>query len=153
MPELSVLKLSGASTGSARGFNSAHDTNVSLSGASTLDIDLEAASSSVEVTGASRLTGKLKATSIGLQINGASNATLSGSARSIDLDESGASRAELAGIDASDVRVVLSGASRATVSPKDSISVNLSGASSLTYSGSPALQSMEISGASTIHKQ
>jgi hypothetical protein len=153
VPELSVLKLSGASKGSARGFKSAHDTNVFLSGASTLDIDIEATNSSVEVTGASRLTGRLKANDIRLEINGASNANLSGSAGTIDLDGSGASRAEFGAVTASEIKVSLSGASRATVAPKDAISVELSGASSLTYSGNPALQSMEISGASTIHKQ
>jgi hypothetical protein len=153
VPELSALKLSGASKGSARGFKSAHGTDISLSGASTLDIDIEAASAGVEVTGASRLTGRLKANDVRLQISGASTATLTGSANAIDLDESGASRAELGGIVASEAKVSLSGASRATVAPKDKISVELSGASSLTYSGNPALESMEISGASTIHKQ
>jgi hypothetical protein len=144
VPELSVLKLSGASKGSARGFKSDHDTDVFLSGASSLDIDIEAAGSGIEVSGASRLTGRLKANDV---------ATLSGSAVTIDLDASGASRAELTSVPASEVKVVLSGASRATVAPKDTISVELSGASSLTYSGNPALQSVEISGASTIHKQ
>jgi hypothetical protein len=153
VPELSVLKLSGASKGSARGFKSDHDTDVFLSGASSLDIDIEAAGSGIEVSGASRLTGRLKANDVRLQVNGASNATLSGSAVTIDLDASGASRAELTSVPASEVKVVLSGASRATVAPKDTISVELSGASSLTYSGNPALQSVEISGASTIHKQ
>ncbi len=81
VPELSVLRLSGASKGSARGFKSTHDTDLFLSGASSLDIDIEAASSTIEVSGASRLTGKLTVDDVRLQINGASNATLTGSCR------------------------------------------------------------------------
>jgi hypothetical protein len=154
MPELYELKLSGASKGSATGFRSSHDTNVFLSGASSLEVDFELAyGSRIEVSGASRLNGKVRATDIRLQIDGASSADLSGSVAGINLEASGASRANLEDLSAEQVSVELSGASRATVSPKDKMRVNISGASSLTYTGSPSLESIEVSGASTIHKK
>ena len=153
MPDLYVLKLSGASKGSAKGFQSSHDTNVFLSGASSLDVDFEAYNTQIEVSGASRLTGKVKANDVRLQIDGASSAQLAGSANKVNLEESGASRADLEDLTAKEVTVELSGASRATVSPTDKMSVKISGASSLTYTGSPALESIDVSGASTIHKK
>ncbi len=153
MPDLSVLKLSGASKGSATGFQSTHDTSVSLSGASSLDIDIAAANTRIDISGASRLTGKVTSDYLRLQIDGASGADLSGSAGSIDINESGASHANLENLAAGSVSVELSGASRATVSPKDKMGVKISGASSLTYTGSPSLDSIDVSGASTIHKK
>jgi hypothetical protein len=153
MPDLSVLKLSGASKGSAIGFRSTHDTSVSLSGASSLDVDIAAVNTRIEVSGASRLTGKVTSDYLRLQIDGASSANLAGSAGSVDLNESGASHANLEGLTAGSANVELSGASSATVSPKDKMGVKISGASSLTYTGSPSLDSIDVSGASTIHKK
>ena len=153
MPDLNELKLSGASKGTVRGFRSSHDTNVFLSGASSLDVDFEAYNSRIEVSGASRITGRVKATGLSFQIDGASSAELSGSSGKINLEASGASRASLESVAAGAVSVELSGASRATVSPKDNMSVKISGASSLTYTGSPSLDSIDVSGASTIHRK
>jgi hypothetical protein len=153
MPDLYVLKLSGASKGTAKGFRSSHDTNIFLAGAGSLDVDFEADNTQIDVSGASRITGKVKANGVRLQIDGASSAQLAGTASTIDLEESGASRAELESLTAGTVNVELSGASRATVSPTEKMSVKISGASSLTYTGSPSLESIDVSGASTIHKK
>jgi len=153
MPDLRILKLSGASKGSAVGFQTTYDTSVSVNGASSLDVDIAAANVSMDVSGASRLTGKVKGDYVRLQIDGASGASLAGSAGTLDLQESGASHADLEGLNAGTVNVDLSGASRATVSPKDKMGVKISGASSLTYTGSPSLEAIDVSGASTIHKK
>lgn len=153
LPYLSQLKLSGASKGSATGFQTTRDTSVSLNGASSLNIDITAANVKIDVSGASHLTGKANGDYVRLQVDGASSADLSGSAKTMDLLESGASRTNLEGLSVGTVTVDLSGASRATVSPVDKMSVKISGASSLSYTGSPALESIDVSGASTIHKK
>ena len=154
MPELNALSISGASDGTAKGFRSSHDTNITVSGASNLEIDIEAANSRIEVSGASRLEGTLKTSGdVRAQITGASRAKLEGSARSLTLEGSGASNANMENLAVQDADVEMSGASHATVSPEDTMRVSLSGASSLSYTGNPALEAIEVSGASTIHKK
>jgi hypothetical protein len=153
MPDLTGLNLSGASKGSITGFKSAHDADILVSGASTLKMDIEAAGTELVVSGASRIDGSVKATNLRMEISGASRVTLSGSADDLIVEASGASTVALEGLPAQDIDIELSGASRGTVSPGNTMKVNLSGASNLTYMGNPELEAIEISGASTIHKK
>ena len=153
MPELSSLNLSGASRGNVKGFHSSNNTKITISGASTLDTDIEAADINLGVSGASKISGSVKATTLTGVIDGASRANLTGSADKLILNASGASSVDLEGLPAQDIEVNLSGASRATVSPVAKVKISVSGASSLTYTGDPSLESVDVSGASTIHKK
>lgn len=153
MPDLQRISLSGASKGSIEGFKSQDGTNISVSGASSLQVDIEGLNSNVEVSGASRIAGTINVANLTLEVTGASKADLSGSADSLILEASGASNVGLEGLATAGAAVNLSGASRGTVSPRDTMKVVLSGASSLTYTGSPELEDIEVSGASTIHKK
>jgi hypothetical protein len=152
MPVLAVLDLSGACKASIIGFNSDQDFKLVLSGASTADLDLEAFDSSLSVTGASRVTGNLKGHDARLNISGASRAQLSGSGNNLNVQASGASTADLAALTSNDVRVDLSGASKARVLPNGKLDVFLSGASRLDYGGGAKLGTVEISGGSTINR-
>jgi hypothetical protein len=153
MPVLAGLDLSGASKGTITGFKSDQDTVILVSGASSLTVNMEAGNTSLEISGASRIEGTIKVADLKAAVTGASRAILSGSANDIDLECSGASTSDLEALTAQNINVDLSGASRATVSPKDTMKVAISGASSLTYTGEPALEAIEVSGASTIHKK
>jgi PBP1b-binding outer membrane lipoprotein LpoB len=153
MPELYAFKLSGASKGSVSGFKSNHDTNVFVSGASKLDINLEAYDTRIDVSGASRINGRLNAHDMNLKVNGASRAELSGSGNALAIQASGASRADMENFTINDASVDLSGASRVTISPSGKMSVSVSGASSLVYTGNPQLETIDVSGSSTIHKK
>jgi hypothetical protein len=153
MPALEALTLSGASSGTATGFQSNKDAEIAVSGASSLEIDMAAAAVRMEVSGASHITGKLQAEKLMAEISGASRVTLAGAADNLEVAASGASTASLEELAAEQVDIELSGASRGTVSVRDSLKLNLSGASSLTYSGDPSLEAIEISGSSTIHKK
>lgn len=153
MPELEALTLSGASAGTATGFRSSRDAEINVSGASSLEIDIAAAAVRVEVSGASHINGSLQADELRAGISGASRLTLSGAAADLTVEASGASTAALEELEAKQVDIELSGASRGTVSVRDSLKLNLSGASSLTYTGDPSLESINISGSSTIHKK
>ncbi len=153
MPELYSLKLSGASTGSVSGFKSNHDTDFYVSGASKVDLDLEAYDSCAEVSGASRVTGRLSVHDMDMEVTGASRAELEGTGNSLDIYVSGASRVDMENFTMTDASVDVSGASRLTISPTGKTSVSLSGASSLHYTGNPQLESINISGSSTIHKK
>jgi hypothetical protein len=134
MPEIDGLKLSGASRVSLSGFSSTERMNVELSGASTLDGDLEAGSVDLEVSGASRVA-------------------LEGSAAELTIEGSGASTLDLEDFAVDTAEVDLSGASEATVNVAERIDpVDVSGASRLRYVGDPALGDVTTSGGGTVDK-
>jgi len=153
MPVLKKLRLSGASKGTAKGFSSQEDFDLHLSGASTLDIDIEAGKTKLETTGASKLNGEMKLDDADIALSGASRAELKGSANNVNLNASGASRLDLADFPLNDAEVYLSGASRATVNAKGNLDINLSGASRLEYAGNPTIRDIKVSGASKIKKK
>jgi hypothetical protein len=134
MPEIARLGLSGASTGSIKGFKSNRALYLNLSGAS-------------------RLTGQVESGDVRLVISGASTVALSGKAGNLRLDVSGASTANLQDLSVQDVSATVSGASNGTVSPSGRLDANASGASRLTYIGNPAIGSINSSGASSVGRK
>lgn len=153
MPALKKLKLSGATKGTVKGFSSEEDFDLHLSGASNLDIDIEAGKTKLETTGASKLNGNMKLGDADITLSGASRAELKGSANNVDLDATGASKLDLADFVTNNTKVHLSGASRATVSVKGNLDLDLSGASRLEYAGNPTIRDIKVSGASKINKK
>lgn len=116
MPGLQGLNLSGAASGTAKGFKSGNDFCAQISGASTLDIDMETGNFTGEISGASKVTAKLKSTGADIrqsgagklkmdmetgsfvyEISGASEATGSLKAASTAIDITGASKIQLSG--------------------------------------------------------
>lgn len=134
MPVLNGLDLSGATRTSITGFKSGERLNAKISGASQLEGDIETGDVRFEVSGASRLT-------------------LSGLGQKMALEASGASQANLANYRVSEATVEVSGASKATVNVTGSLDGEVSGASTLRYTGDPTLGSVKSSGASTIQPQ
>jgi hypothetical protein len=134
MPDLYGLELSGATRGNVQGFSSSHDFILDLSGAS-------------------RLTGDITAGNADIDISGASTVQLEGSASDIVVDASGASRVKLADFVVNNADVRLSGASSGTVNLDGRLDANLSGASTLNYSGNPTLGSIKTSGGSTLSEK
>ena len=134
MPELSGLKLSGASQGAITGFESSKTLNVDLSGASHLRGDIEAGDAWFDVSGASQMN-------------------LTGSAEDVVIDASGSSQVDLSAFPVADAHVDASGASKATVNPSGQLDVDASGASHVYYVGSPTLGKMDTSGASSVSRK
>jgi hypothetical protein len=134
MPKIEALTLSGATRGSLKGFNSTEDIRFNLSGACTLDGEIDAADATLDVSGASRVT-------------------LDGTAQSLSINGSGASNLDMAGFTVNDANVELSGASKATIDVKDNLDIELSGASSLTYSGDPKIGRQSVTGASHLRQR
>lgn len=134
MPTLESLSISGASTGTVSGFKLAKPATLDVSGASTLN-------------------GSLDADRIDLHASGASKANLSGSANTADLKADGASALNLSDLSIDNASVDLSGASNATISVKSKLDYNLSGASHVTYQGSPTIGRNSNNGASSVTKK
>ena len=150
MPMLNKLRLSAAAKCSVNGFSSQEKLDLNLSGASSLDIDIEASITKVEVSGASKLHGNMRLGDSEFTLSGASRMELKGSARDVELNAWGASRLEMAGYTLGDAKVDLKGASQAVVSISGKLDLNISGSSRFTYCGSPTMGSIKVSGASTL---
>jgi hypothetical protein len=127
-------------------------SGVDASGAAqvTLNGPLEASPVDLSASGAGQLTASLHTDHARLQLSGASHATLSGTAGALDLEASGASNLQGGGLHVEDLTVELSGASSATVAVSGTMSADVSGASSLHYTGSPSFRRREVSGGSSI---
>ena len=135
MPKLDSVTFSGATRGTAAGFNSEEPFNAKVSGASSLQLtDFKSADITVDLSGASSLTSKGSANNLSALVSGASNLYFS----------------DLA---INDANVNLSGASHATINLDGRLDANVSGASSLQYSGQPTLGNINTSGASTVSKK
>lgn len=153
MPELHELSLSGAARGDVSGFRSSQDFDLSLSGASELDMDMETGDFKCEASGASEVTGYLKAASCDIELSGASQIEVSGSGGNIRLDASGASQANLDHFTINDADIELSGASSADLNVNGRLDADLSGLSEVRYEGNPTLGTISKSGGSEIDRR
>ena len=153
MPELHSLSLSGAAEGTANGFTSVHDLDVTLSGASELVMNMETGVFTSSLSGASIITGSLRATGTALDLTGASEIKLDGAGGDISMVGSGASTFNLQDYKVNNASIDLSGASDAKLYIDGSLNASLSGASDVEYSGNPTLGNMDLSGGSAIVKR
>jgi len=106
----------------------------------------------IKMSGGSRLDAAVHVTNIGLNLSGASHATLTGGAAGVALEANGASVLQADVLQVNDAVITLSGASRAMVSVRNTISAELSGASLLRYQGSPTVARRHVTGSSSITK-
>lgn len=153
MPVLESLDISGAASATVSGFKSAHDLALEVSGASSLDMDMETGFLEATISGASDVKGRMEAVGSHIVISGASTVDFTGSGGDLYLRGSGASSASLRYFTADDADVVLSGASNGSIDVSGTLDVNLSGASDLKYYGNPTIGNSSVTGASDLrHK-
>jgi hypothetical protein len=152
MPLLLQLRQGAATKGMLLGFHHRHPLDLYLSGASSLNLDVEVGDARVEISGASRVTGALTAHKVDLMLSGASRMCLDGSCDSLLLSGWGAADLDLRNFRAQDGTVYLKGASHAAVSVAGKLNVDLTGASWLQYSGNPDLNETNVTGASVLNR-
>ncbi len=153
MPELNELRLSGATRATAYGFKSTQDFKLSISGASSLDMDMETGGFEADLSGACKARGKLKAGDTDIQLSGACAVEFEGSAGNVVVGASGASKADLSKLSVKDADVGVSGGSRASVNTNGRLDVSVSGGSTVEYAGSPVLGNVNVSGGSTVRRK
>lgn len=153
LPELNKLSVSGASRGSAKGFESSHNLKMEVSGASQLEAGMIAGAAEIDISGASKLTGTLKTRDTRITISGASRCEINGSAGTTDIEVSGASQMNSPDFQMQNTDANISGASQATISTSGTLNVEVSGASTLNYSGNPILGKVNVTGASNINRR
>ena len=110
-------------------------THVTLSGASILD--------------AKKLAGK----EFQLKVSGASRCTLDGAVDALTIAVSGAGKVKADELKARKVKVIASGACRASVFASEALDVSLSGAGKVTYLGDPKKVTQNISGVGKLEKK
>jgi len=130
---LEQIRASGATELSADGKLVCKDLEFHLSGASKVDLELNAASVTVEGSGDTELQ-------------------LSGQATSTHVDMSGVARIHAFGFVVSDYDISTSGASHCEINVLHSLHVSSSGASEIKYKGNPTDISNDKSGASSLEK-
>lgn len=126
--------------------------SIDLSGASALRCaeSWKGTDLSLECSGASTFKGDVQASTLKVDGSGASVISITGQTGTLSLDLSGASSLKGEGFLALTAAVEGSGASNATLQVKESLSAELSGASKLHYKGTPRMEKMDTSGASTV---
>ncbi len=105
----------------------------------------------MDLSGASNVKLDLMTSRLVADMSGASKVALTGKADQILLDMSGASDVDAADLEAKNVKVEASGASKVKVFAKESLAINASGASNVKYKGSPRITS-DTSGGTRISK-
>lgn len=152
MPRLHKLRLAASSRGSVSGFTLDNTFDVNLSGNSRLDVDVNAVTGRVEISGASRLKGRLAVEDAEFVLSGASRVVLTGSAGKTILNAWGYSRLDMADFALGDTSVHLNAASQAAVNVGGRLDLDLSGGSRLTYTGSPKMGDVRVTGASILNQ-
>jgi hypothetical protein len=154
LPDLRRLVLSGGSEASVTGFTADHAVDFEVSGASTLQLSpMRATDTGLTISGGSTFTGDIEMKNGNFEVSGASKLTLKGTAASIRVNASGKSEVTLDEFPTPSATMEVSGASRAIISVSDLLDVELSGASTLDYIGSPKLGKIDISGGSKMNQK
>lgn len=151
MRQISRLRLGGATNATVSGFNSEESLNFNLSASSTLEVETSAKTMKCEISGASRLIGKTHVEEADFILSGASRMVLNGSAKNVTLSAWGASKAELEDFSLQDAGINLKGASEAIVNVTGKLAIDLSSGSRLTYTGNPTINSISVTGASSLN--
>lgn len=132
-----------------------HLNNFVASGASSIICQekIEHGKISLAVSGASHLEGEMVAENLDISLSGASSVDLKGHAGMSIISCSGASSLSAQSFDADKLILDLSGASFTSITVNNTLRVSASGASLLHYWGDPVIESMEVTGASTVLKK
>lgn len=110
--------------------------------------------SSLELSGASKvILVNLNNESLSLDSSGASKIKIEGTTGNFDVEMSGASKLDAENLKAENVYVESSGASNLNVFVTNVLKANLSGATNVTYSGSPKSVDKKTSGASSVKEK
>jgi hypothetical protein len=106
---------------------------------------------SIESSGASNISvSQLKNSSLSVSSSGASKISVAGETAKLTVGVSGASNIDTSNLKAVDANIEASGASHVDVFASGKLSADASGASRITYSGSPTSVDRKTSGASSV---
>jgi hypothetical protein len=128
------------------------ETNGKIASKSQIRIQVSAPEiNDLDVSGVAKVdASELSSENLNVDASGASKLTLSGRASKLTIDVSGATKIDAESLPAVDVNVDASGASSVMVNVSGTLRGDASGASKITYSGSPSEVKKSTSGASRV---
>ena len=132
---------SGASNGTFEG-NFTGDVDITISGASKVDCTCNGKVMDTQISGASRLTLEGNFIETDVACSGASSAQMEGSAKEGEFECSGASKIDAKDFITNNLRVDLSGASKAEVHATSNLSYTVSRACKIVYHGDAVLKNL-----------
>jgi hypothetical protein len=134
MPELAAIKFTAATRGKVTGFSS---------------VD----SFTAELSGAGKLTGDMDCRHLKLVGGAASFFELAGRTDTLDLSLTATSHASLEQLKVADARITLGGASTVTLDISGRLDAEVTGASSLRWTGTPSMGDIKVTGASSLSRK
>lgn len=153
MPELVLVRLSGASDGMIAGFDSNDRFEADISGASSLTGDLGAGDIILSLSGASELSGDYSVDNVDLSATGASRIQLSGSGKDVRVDASGNCRVNLEEFISEDATVDVGGASEVVLNAGGTVDVSTNGASKVYQTGDGEFGDVSSSAAARVERR
>ncbi|MHC2990352.1 hypothetical protein OB13_01645 [Pontibacter sp. HJ8] len=105
----------------------------------------------LDLSGGSKVTLAISTKKLNADMSGASKVELTGRADEVMMDMSGASNVDASELEAKNVKIEASGASKVRVFAKENLDINASGASNVAYKGNPSITS-DVSSAAKISK-
>jgi hypothetical protein len=150
LPELTRLIVSGASSGTVKGFDSDGKIILNADGASRLDLDIQTGDLQMDVSGASKVSGSLVADNARFRISGASSGNLAGYSAKSKIELSGASNFTSPDFRMTAASVNIGSASSAEIYVETDLDVSISGASTLIYEGEAVIGDFSVSGGSRV---
>ena len=130
-------------------------TEIKASGASSVEFlsELSTSNLNLNLSGASALKGDVNLTSCNFNLSGASQIDVAGSINTAIIELSGASSIGNYNCSIDNLSIDLSGASSGSLTLNEIINIDASGASSLNYKGNCTINTIELTGASSINKK
>ena len=128
--------------------------SIDLSGAVDLESNGKLTLPELVLGGSGASDGKLEldVQHLGIDCSGGSKLKLSGTAKDVDVDISGAVDLFAYDFPAENYKLSISGAGKAEINVSKNLKVDISGAASVYYKGSPTNISQDVSGAGTVKK-
>ncbi len=150
-PSLRSLAIARAGSCVVHAFNLKEICEITVSEASTAIISLASSQYvSVFATSASSVTGTLNSADVRLAASGAGRLSLKGQCEYALINGEGASQLNLADYWIANAEVVMRGVSSADINVGGKLNVNISGASTLSYSGNPGLGKVSVAAGSKL---
>lgn len=124
-----------------------------LNGASQLKGAICAELFKIEASGASNIESYIEANEVDFEVSGVSNMNLKGKAGKVNYEASGASNISAKNLHANACTIECSGASAAEIYASESLDIDVSGMSHVSYSGQPKQLNENSSGMSVIERK
>ena len=114
---------------------------------------IKATDTELDLSGTSSLQAKINTSTLETDLSGASSISLSGKATRMEISLSGTSRLDCGSLEANTISGDMSGASNANIGTSQTIAVDLTGRSAFTYSGSADISRSTTSSLATINSK